>query len=196
MILSHRLQAAIDEAARLHRDQIRKDERQTPYVAHVIGVMVLLSSATHDEDILIAGLLHDTLEDVEHYTPEHIEEAFGPRVKEIVLGVTEKSKLDGDRFTPWKDVKQAYLEVLRNAPPESVMVSLADKIQNTRSLIEMIHKAEGGHLPKFGSSHEDRIWFHEAVLKIGEERLGEGHILVDEMKMELDEMKKALEKFK
>jgi hypothetical protein len=75
------------------------------------------------------------------------------------------------------------------------MVSLADKIQNTRSLIEMIHKAQGGHLEKFGSSHEDRIWFHEAVLAVGEEKLGEGHILVDEMKLEIDEMKNTLQKF-
>jgi (p)ppGpp synthase/HD superfamily hydrolase len=195
MILSHRLQAAINEAARLHRDQFRKDPLKTPYISHLVGVMILLSSATHDEDILIAGLMHDTLEDVPDYTPKTLETTFGSRVKDIVMGVTEESKLTGAHFGSWREVKLSYLENLKKALEESVLVSLADKIQNTRSLIEMIHLAEGGKLQHFGSSHEDRVWFNEEVLKIGEERLGEDHILVDEFRMETEEMKKALSKF-
>ncbi len=195
MILTHRLQAAINEASRLHRDQIRKDEHKTPYITHLVGVMILLSAATHDEDILIAGLMHDALEDVPDYTPEMLEKNFGSRVKEIVMGVTEESKLHGTPHGSWKEVKDAYLENLKSASEESVMVSLADKIQNTRSLIEMIHAAQGGELPKFGSNHNDRMWFNEEILKIGAEHLGDDHILVDEFRMETDEMKKALAKF-
>jgi (p)ppGpp synthase/HD superfamily hydrolase len=193
MILTHRLQEAISEASRLHRDQIRKDELQTPYISHLIGVMVLLSMATHDEDILIAALLHDALEDTD-YTPDEMERKFGSRVKDIVMGVTEESKLRGTHGD-WRDVKESYLENLRKAPDESVMVSLADKIQNTRSLIEMINAAQGGTLPKFGSNHDDRLWFNEQVLKIGEDRFGNDHVLVEEFRLETDEMRKALEKF-
>ncbi|MEZ0209082.1 MAG: HD domain-containing protein [Candidatus Paceibacterota bacterium] len=195
MILTHRLQEAINEAARLHKDQFRKDALRTPYITHLVGVMILLSSATHDEDILIAGLLHDALEDVEDFMPEHLEKKFGTRVKDIVMGVTESSKLHGTPHDSWKEVKDAYLENIRNAPEESVLVSLADKIQNTRSLIEMIHASEGKELEKFGSTHEERVWFNEEVLKIGEERLGDDHVLVDEFRMETEEMKKALAMF-
>lgn len=196
MILTHRLQEAINEAARLHRNQLRKDALKTPYITHLVGVMILLSSATHDEDILIAGLMHDALEDVPDYLPEQLEEKFGTRVKDIVMGVTEESKLTGDDSElSWKEVKEAYLQNLRESPEESIMVSLADKIQNTRSLIEMIHAAQGGKLENFGSNHDDRVWFNEEVLKIGEERLGDDHILVEEFRMETEEMKKVLAKF-
>lgn len=195
MILTHRLQEAINEAARLHRGQFRKDALQTPYITHLVGVMILLSSATHDEDILIAGLMHDALEDVPDYAPEHLTEKFGDRVKDIVMGVTEESKLNGDSDLSWKEVKEAYLANLRQSQEESIMVSLADKIQNTRSLIEMIHTAKGGKLANFGSNHDDRVWFNEEVLKIGEEKLGDDHILVEEFRLETEEMKKALAKF-
>jgi (p)ppGpp synthase/HD superfamily hydrolase len=195
MILTHRLQEAINEAARLHKDQFRKDTLKTPYITHLVGVMILLSSATHDEDILIAGLLHDALEDVPDFMPEHLENKFGGRVKDIVMGVTEESKMHGNHFVTWKEVKESYLTNLKAASEESVLVSLADKIQNTRSLIEMIHAQEGGKLHNFGSSHEERVWFNEEVLKIGEEKLGNDHVLVEEFRLETEEMKKALAKF-
>lgn len=195
MILTHRLQEAISVAARLHRDQIRKDSLETPYITHLVGVMILISSATHDEDVLIAGLLHDTLEDVEGYVPEMLETSFGKRVCDIVLGVTEESKLEGKKL-PWKEVKEAYLKKLEGSGDESILVSLADKIQNTRSLIELMNAAGQTSLPHFGSSHDDRAWFHRSVLRIGKERLGDDHILVEELRLELEEMERTLAKFK
>jgi (p)ppGpp synthase/HD superfamily hydrolase len=195
MILTHRLQEAINAASRLHRDQIRKDADKTPYISHVVGVMILLSSATHDEDVLIAGLLHDALEDVEDYTPELLEAQFGTRVKDIVMGVTEEFKLRNEVPPSWKEEKLLYLETLRRASDDSLMVSLADKIQNTRSLIEMITATKGQEHPKFASTHSDRVWFHQEVLTLGEERLGEDSVLVEELRSELGEMKRVLETF-
>lgn len=193
MILTHRLQEGINVASRLHRDQIRRDNLKTPYISHVVGVMILLSSATHDEDILLAGLLHDVLEDTD-YTPEEMEEKFGKRVTSIVLGVTEESKLNNIEVT-WKEEKDQYLAKLHEASDESVMVSIADKTQNLRSLIEMIHSEKGGALSGFGSDHTSRVWFNEEVLKIGEERFGDDHVLVEEFRLELEEMKRALAKY-
>jgi (p)ppGpp synthase/HD superfamily hydrolase len=195
MILTHRLQEAINEAARLHRDQLRKDEAKTPYITHLVGVMILLSSATHDEDVLVAGLLHDALEDVPDYAPEHLAEKFGARVRDIVLGVTEEFKLKKEKAPSWKAEKVLYLENLAQASNESVLVSLADKIQNTRSLIDMIHLAYGAALPHFGSNHKERIWFHEEVASLGEERFGDDHILVYELRSEIEEMKRVLEQY-
>lgn len=194
MILTHRLQEAISVASRLHRDQIRKDNLQTPYITHLVGVMILLSSATHDEDVLIAGLLHDALEDVKDYTPEMLEGSFGKRVCDIVLGVTEESKLEGKKL-PWKEVKEAYIQRLENSSDESVLVSLADKIQNTRSLIEQMNDLGKVNIPHFGSDHHERAWFHAEILRIGRERLGDDHILVEELRMELEEMGRTLAKF-
>lgn len=193
MILTHRLQEAINEASRLHRDQIRKDNLKTPYISHVVGVMILLSAATHDEDVLIAGLLHDVLEDTD-YSFEELEEKFGKRVASIVLGVTEENKMNNVHMS-WKEEKDHYLEKVRTGLDESVMVSLADKTQNMRSLIEMIHNEKGGKLTGFGSDHAARVWFNEEVLKIGDERFGDDHILVEEFRLELEEMKRALQQY-
>ncbi len=195
MILTHRLQEAINAASRLHRDQIRKDGDKTPYISHVVGVMILLSSATHDEDVLIAGLLHDSLEDVADYTPEILEQQFGARVKEIVMGVTEEFKLRNETPPSGKEEKLLYLETLKVSTDESLMVSLADKIQNTRSLIEMINLSKGEEHPKFASTHDDRLWFHQEVLALCEERLGEDYVLVEELRGELRKMKRVLETF-
>lgn len=190
MILTHRLQYAINEASRLHRDQIRKDNLKTPYITHLVGVMILLSSVTHDEDVLIAGLLHDALEDVPDYTEARLKETFGERVLAIVMGVTEEFKLRGEEPPSWKVEKLHYIEMLKKAADESVLVSLADKIQNTRSYIELMNVEGLGMLKSFGSGHDERIWFHNEVLAIGEERLGEDHILVEELKSELEELKR------
>lgn len=193
MILTHRLQFAINEAARLHRDQYRKDSLKTPYITHLVGVMILLSSVTHDEDVLIAGLMHDSLEDIPDYMPEHLEKTFGARVKDIVMGVTELHKLNGNKVG-WKEEKLAYLENLESSSDESVMVSLADKIQNTRGYIELLNTDHSIMHKLFGSDHSNRLWFHEEVLKIGEKRLGEDHTLVEELREEIAEMERTIAK--
>ena len=69
MSLTPRLMRAIDTAAVSHRDHVRKGSG-IPYVAHLYAVMHLVSQATGDEDVLIAALLHDTLEDVPEVYPE------------------------------------------------------------------------------------------------------------------------------
>ncbi len=194
MILTHRLQHAINEASRLHRDQFRKDSLKTPYITHLVGVMILLSSSTHDEDILIAGLLHDALEDVPDYTEEMLEKTFGKRVLDIVLGVTEEFKLRNETPPSWKEEKLRYIENLKVAGEESVLVSLADKIQNTRSYIELMNVEGLGMLANFGAGNNERMWFHMEVLRIGIERLGDDHILVEELQAELEELQKTIDK--
>lgn len=156
--------------------------------------MILVSSATKDEDVLIAGLLHDTLEDVPDYTEERLKEAFGQRVLDIVLGVTEIYKLRGEKAPSWKIEKLGYIENLKESSDESVLVSIADKIQNTRGYIELLNTEGLGMLKLFGSGHDERMWFHREVLAIGEERLGEDHILVEELREELAELERVLNK--
>lgn len=194
MILTHRLQYAINEAARLHRDQHRRDTLKTPYITHLVGVMILLSSVTHDEDILIAGLMHDSLEDIPDYTEEKLRETFGQRVLDIVVGVTEILKLREEK-APWKDQKLSYLENLKKAGDESVLVSLADKIQNTRGYIELLNTEDRVTFPFFNSNHPARVWFHKEVLAIGEERLGNDHVLAEELRQEIAELERTIAKF-
>src|SRR3989344_7317154 len=124
MFLTPRIDEAIRLACRLHSNQIRKDNQQTPYISHLVSVAIMLSEATNDEDIIIAGLMHDTLEDVPHYTYENLIVDCGARVAEIVKHVTEPldaNKLENEQL-PWLKRKEEYLKNLRTGGIESAMV--------------------------------------------------------------------------
>ena len=92
--LSTPLLRAIHFAAGRHRDHRRKDSRQTPYVNHLIEVALLLSEVVGDSDpdLIIAGLLHDTVEDV-GVTRDELEAQFGEGVAALVLAVTDDKNL-------------------------------------------------------------------------------------------------------
>lgn len=87
----------MNTAAWAHRHHVRKGGG-IPYVSHLYSVMYLLASVTNDEDVLIAGLLHDTLEDVpEEYNSAQLEADFGPRVRELVEELTKQPLKAGKR---------------------------------------------------------------------------------------------------
>ncbi len=166
---SETIEKAIHKASILHRDQVRKGEDELPYITHLFSVFTILAGHTKDEDVLISGLLHDTLEDT-HYTPEELEQDFGARVREIVEGVTEKKEVDGKKLE-WGERKKAYIEGLRNASKESLMVAAADKTHNFRSILNEF----GGKKQEFSNhfSLEDRVKFYGTIVEVISERLGD-----------------------
>lgn len=180
MIFTSRINEAIKLASHLHRDHVRKDKQLTPYISHLVSVAMLLQTVTDDEDIIIAGLMHDSLEDVPDYSYENLVSDCGNRVADIVKHVTEPldaNKRDDEQL-PWLERKEKYLENLRAGSIESAMVSACDKIHNTESFIQdMLHEKEE-FLERFHSSLRNKLWFHEQVLLIVEEKLGKNHALV------------------
>ena len=180
MLLSPRLDEAIKLASHLHRLQVRKDSLLTPYISHLVGVAILIASVTDDEDVIIAGLLHDSLEDVPHYSYDQLVIDCGERVAGIVVHVTEPldaNKSDEDQL-PWLTRKEFYLDKLRSGGVESAIVSAADKVHNTESFVRDYKKEGEVYARRFGSSIKNRAWFHEQVLTIVEEKLGTQHALV------------------
>jgi (p)ppGpp synthase/HD superfamily hydrolase len=180
MTFTPRIEKTIRLASHLHRFQSRNDNQQTPYVSHLVSVAMLLSSATDDEDIVIAGLMHDSLEDVPGYNYEQLTIDCGERVADIVKHVTEP--LDANKSheeqLPWLERKQAYLEVLKTGGIESAMVSSADKIHNTENFLEDVEREGEAFIARFGSSIKNRLWFHDEVLSIVKEKLGADNILI------------------
>jgi len=174
MLLNPKIQKAIYIATHQHRDQKRKFGG-LPYIVHPFSVAWLLAEQTKDEDIVIAGLLHDVIEDTDGYTFADIVKDFGERVAKIVADVTE------DKNLPWRERKEQYIEVFETSSQESLMVATADKIHNLASLYENMQ--ETGEDP-FGTafkSFEESKWFYETVYKIMERRL-ENKILLKEFK--------------
>jgi len=115
-------------AADRHRHQRRKDVRATPYINHPLEVARLLTEAgVDDRDVLVAALLHDTIEDTET-SAQDVSDRFGERVCQLVLEVTD------DKSLPKAGRKR--LQVL-NGPGKSdgaKLIKIADKIANLRDL--------------------------------------------------------------
>lgn len=130
MFYSSLIHRAIDYAARTHEGQYRKNpEASIPYISHCVMVGFILQRAGFDEEVVAAGILHDTCED-RGVQPDELEESFGPRVAALVRDVSEQ-----DRSLPWEERKKRYLEHLRSAGGAAVAISVADKIHNIRSLL-------------------------------------------------------------
>jgi (p)ppGpp synthase/HD superfamily hydrolase len=131
---SGRIHEAIDLAARAHQGQTRKDpDRHTPYVAHVFGVAYLLAEFGFDEDVVVAGLLHDVLEDQPGVCSDL--ERFGDRVVALIRAVSEDKLDDQGHLRDWGVRKGEYIERMRSAPPGAKAISCADKIHNMQSIL-------------------------------------------------------------
>jgi len=131
---SRRIHEAVDFAARAHKPQTRKDpDRETPYVAHVFGVAFLLAEFGLEEDVVVAGLLHDVLEDQPQIAPEL--ERFGERVVSLVRAVSERKLDEEGHLRKWEVRKREYIEHMRNAPDGAKAISCADKIHNMQSIL-------------------------------------------------------------
>jgi (p)ppGpp synthase/HD superfamily hydrolase len=157
MMYSYRIEQAIRAAAVLHKDQYRKGRAPYPYVTHCFAVACIIADYTKDEDTIIAGLLHDTLEDTD-YTPEELEADFGAHVREIVEGVTENPEAGS-----WALRKESYFTSLKDAPPESFIVAVADKIHNMRSVVEEYHNDHAGYMRDFGGTLAERLAHYERL---------------------------------
>jgi guanosine-3',5'-bis(diphosphate) 3'-pyrophosphohydrolase len=122
---------AVQFAAGKHQAHRRKDVDASPYINHPIGVAHLLADigGVTDLDTLVAAVLHDTIEDTET-TPGELEEQFGRAVRDLVEEVTDDKTLE-------KAVrKQLQIEHAPHLTPGAKAIKLADKIENTRDLIE------------------------------------------------------------
>lgn len=175
MNLTPRLQEAINHAARLHRNEVRKDQEQTPYFTHLVSVTILIANYTDDEDVLIAALLHDSIEDVPNVNSEYIELHFGKRVAELVNVVTEPKPIDVEHVTAeeyWYQKKHAYLNQLKAGDVSALYIAAADKIHNMRSMADGYNKSGEVHLHKFVSGAlQKQAWFYAEVEKILQSRL-------------------------
>lgn len=172
---SPRLLRAINVAATAHDGHYRKGT-DIPYFSHVVSVMHLLSTVTDDEDVLIAGLFHDILEDVpERYSEERMRAEFGDRVVELVKGVTKD-----ENISDWQERSNAYLEHLLRAEDGSVLVSVADKLHNLLSILAD-HEEIGEDLwGRFNSGRDNQKWWYRSVHELAAQRLP-GNPLVEKL---------------
>jgi (p)ppGpp synthase/HD superfamily hydrolase len=137
---SDRINHAFAFAAKHHDRQVRKGTR-LPYITHPANVAIILTRYGCDDDTVVAGILHDVIEDCvrEGWTREMLEERIGekftPGVLETVLMVTHR-KIDDDGNELDKQEKKAdYLQRLAQASESARWVCAADKIQNASTIL-------------------------------------------------------------
>lgn len=130
--MNNKLLAAIAFAAYKHRDQRRKDESASPYINHPIALANFLANegGIDDERVLVAAILHDTIEDTETSEQELVRE-FGQEIASIVLEVTD------DKSLPKDERKRLQIEHAASLSRRAKLVKLADKVCNLRDISEM-----------------------------------------------------------
>lgn len=173
---SYRIEQAIRAAAVLHKNQLRKGSMPFPYITHLVATAFTLLDYTNDEDVIIAALLHDTLEDTD-YTLDELQEDFGGRVREIVEAITEPRSTADEKIS-WMQKKQAYIKSLKKGPKEAVLVAAADKIHNFRTLVEDYHDAPERFIQDFGNNFDERLDAYQAIANVINSRLS-GAILAE-----------------
>ena len=130
---------AVSFAMAAHAGQVRKFT-QVPYILHPMEVAAIISTITDEEDVMIAGLLHDTIEDCD-VDPDAILDRFGPRVLGLVRSETEEKQPELSASENWTARKRASLDVLSRSTDTGVKILwLADKLSNIRSFHREILK--------------------------------------------------------
>lgn len=183
MLFTSKIQKAIRRASLLHEGQKRKCDG-SPYVTHLFGVALILSHYVEDEDVVVAGIMHDVLEDVlrEKYDDEKMRREFGERVYKIVKEVTEDKDPEEEQIKSqemWLARKQQYVDNLKNDSQEALFVAAADKIHNLLSMLESHEKYGEEIWQYFHAPRDKRLWFYREVFAVLEARLK--HPIVDEL---------------
>ena len=129
MNIGRDLLQAVNFAADKHRDQRRKNVETSPYINHPIQVAELLARIGEVDDlaVLMAAVLHDTVEDTET-TLEELEDVFGPEVSDLVAEVTD------DKSLPKAERKSEQIKHTATMTDRAKLIKLADKTCNVRDV--------------------------------------------------------------
>ncbi len=151
------LEKAMRRAAAAHRHQVRKGS-DTPYIYHPFAVGLLLQKYGYPTEWVIAGLLHDTLEDTGMTLPE-LREEFG----EDIAGLVEACSEPEHHTRSWHERKMHTVEFLRTAPHAVKVITCADKLHNLSSIhYDLRHYGE--HIwQRFNADREQQEWYYRAI---------------------------------
>ena len=149
------LNEAIIYATDKHSGQVRKGTKK-PYITHPLETMAILNYMQADNNLLIAGVLHDTIEDT-NATYEEIEREFGKDVADLVGQHSE------DKSKTWEERKQNAIDELKAAPIRVKMLVLADKVANLRSMCNDFKKCGDKLWERFNAPWDKQAWYYSEI---------------------------------
>lgn len=150
---------AIEFASTAHRNHFRKGTK-VPYIIHPIAVAKILIESDCPDHVIIAGILHDTVED----TPvslDDIQQTFGEEIMNLVKAVSEP-----DKSAPWELRKEHTIESLETDPPDVLFISLADKLDNIEAIKDDYAKVGESVWERFRRPYEKQKWYYESLAEV------------------------------
>ena len=183
--LTEQFDEALTYAADLHRNQTRKGGGGIPYLGHLLSVASLVIEAGGSQTQAIAALLHDAAEDQGgEQTLAEIGRKFGPEVADIVSQCSDTFE---EPKPPWQERKERYVAHLGEASEDTILVSLADKLDNARAILRD-YRDRGDELwQRFSEKDpEKHLWYYKSLLAVYKQR--NTTWLVAELERVLDEL--------
>jgi len=173
---SARYDAALALAAQAHRQQLRKGT-DIPYLAHPMHVSLILIRHGFGEDLAIAGLLHDVVEDTD-MPLERIAAEFGDAVARLVAAVSETKTADGAE-RPWEQRKAEKLAHLLEGGPDVAALKAADAIHNARSITADVRQSGPSVWGRFKRGADQTLWYYREILAGVRAKLGDQPIALE-----------------
>jgi len=151
------LQKAIKFATKTHEVYQKQKRKGTDisYITHPLAVGLILSSVGASEDVVLAGILHDTIEDSideKKVTFEMLEERFGKNVAALVLAVTET-----DKNLPWAVRKREAIEHIKTFSPDTVLLKSADVVHNNSEILDGYNRIGDDIWKRFQAPKSEKI---------------------------------------
>lgn len=166
-VLTDRFDRALLYATHVHGGQVRK-QTTIPYVAHLLAAAATVLEYGGSEDMAIAGLLHDSVED-QGGEPRlaDIRNRFGDRVADIVRACSDSvvNTAAGQQKEDWHTRKLQYIDHLKTLDPDTLLVSLSDKVHNARSILRDLRKREIGPAvwKRFNQPKKETLWYYREL---------------------------------
>lgn len=193
LFLTSRFTAAIDYARHLHIET-RKGSG-IPYMAHLLGVASLVMGENGHapipvtEDMAIAALLHDTVED-HGGLPRllDVKHNFGANVARMVEGLSDTLVENAEQKEPWEKRKSDYIERLKNEELDTQLISAADKLYNARTIVADYRDIGARVFDRFKRGAKEQLWYQHGLLKVF--RSHPTNRIVDEFERVVGELEK------
>jgi len=170
LVLTERFTEAVEYARQLHTEY--RKGTGIPYMAHLIGVAALVMGEADGpvavtEDMVIAALLHDAVED-HGGTPRlcEIEGRFGADVSRMVAALSDTFAEDHDKKEGWEERKNNYLARLRDEPDDVLLISAADKLYNAKAILDDFREIGPAVFDRFKRGRDDQLWYFDELLKV------------------------------
>ena len=158
-MISPLIKKALYFAAEKHDGQYRKGVR-VPYIVHPVQVAFGVGEYTGNEQIIAAALLHDVLEDCADVTLPLLQKEFGDHVAQLV---SEVSLVENEKYKTWKEKKDAYLEKIKRASGDALLIVALDKMTNFPAYFDALQAKNMKTVAEFGGTPCDYVWYYTEI---------------------------------